>query len=325
MHNSRHMLLVTGATGFIGKNLIPELVKLSNIRILARRTSNIHTFKGLKNLEICYGSLENIEEIAEALKDIEIVIHCAARTVGKNFIEYYRTNTLGTKNLIEAVAQKKKKIIYLSSYAACGISVGKTPVDETTKPNPISFYGLSKKLAEAIIKASGLNFIILRPPAVYGPNEMELFKYIKLLNYGLCPIAGFGEKYINLIYIEDLVQLLVKIIKEGIFNNRVYFVSDGKCYSFSEVVDEIAKILNKKHLLKIYIPEPVALFCGLLNDLFLPEKKRFVSRDKVKELARECWVCSNERLTQELGFTPGYSLKEGMQRTINWYRKNCLL
>jgi len=314
------MFLVTGASGFIGKNLISELVKITKVRIFARRTSNIDLFKDNKNIEVRYGELETDVGIADALNGIDVVIHCAARTIGRGFIEYYRTNAKGTANLIEAMERKNIcKIIYLSSQAACGPSRGKIMANEAMKPVPISFYGLSKKIAEDILIRSNLKFIILRAPTVYGPYDMEILKYIKLINSGICPIVGFREKYISLIYAADLVELIIKIIKEDLFNNKIYFTSDGNFYSFNDVLNEITKILGR-HIFKIYIPKSAGMLVGMLNDLFLPEKKRFIWRDKIKELASECWLCSNEQLTKDIGFIPKYSLKDGMSQTINWYK-----
>jgi len=140
----------------------------------------------------------------------------------------------------------------------------------------------------------------------------------------VCPIIGFGEKYLNLIYVKDLVQLIIKIAEADKFYNKIYFVNDGNCYSYTEIFDEIEMILAKKHI-KIHVPESIALFSGLMNDIFISEKKRLVCRDKIRELAKEYWLCSNENSAKEFGFAPKYSLKEGMVETINWYRKHGFL
>jgi nucleoside-diphosphate-sugar epimerase len=318
-------VLITGATGFIGKNLIFPLARIRTVKILARSTSNIELFRENKNIEIGYGDLENNIGIDEALKNVETVIHCAARTIGKNLIEYYRTNTTGTTNLIMAMKKKNmKKILFLSSHAVCGPCLKEKPLDESDQPEPISFYGITKKIAEDTIRKSGINFIILRPVAVYGPHDFDILKYIKLLNNGICPIIGFGEKYINLIYVADLVQLIITLIKANKFLNRTYFVNDGNCYSVKEVLDEIANALNKKSF-KIYVPEKVALFYGLLNDIFLPQQKRLIWRDKVRELAKDKWLCCNERIKTECHFKPNHTLKQGIKKTIDWYRNNELI
>jgi len=318
-------VLITGATGFIGKNLIPALIKFQKIKILVRKTSDIELFKKNSKIEITYGELEKDEGIEQALNGVDTVVHCAARTIGKNFIEYYRTNTTGTANLIRAMNKKKiKKILYLSSHAVCGPGCEKKSVKESDQPNPVSFYGMTKKLAEDIIIKSGINYIILRPVSVYGPYDMEILKYIGLLNRGISPIIGFGEKYINLIFITDLVKLIITLIRANKFSNQIYFVNDGNCYSYKELLNEITNILGINSL-KIYIPEAMALFYGLLNDVFLRRQKRLIWRDKVREMARKYWLCSNEKLRDDFNFIPKYMFKQGMKETIDWYRTHGFL
>jgi len=319
------MFLVTGATGFIGKNLLPTISDIKRIRILVRKTSNIEPFKHLKNIEIVYGNLENSEGLEEAMDNVDIVIHCAARTTGRNFIEYYRTNASGTAHVLKAMKMKAvQKILYLSSHAVCGPSRKDTSFSEMDEPKPISFYGATKKIAEDYIAESGVQYIILRPVAVYGPYDMDILKYIKLINQGFCPIIGYGEKFIKLIYIADLVGLIIRIIETNNFDNQIYFASDGNSYHMQEVLTEIAHILNKK-VYKIHVPEKIALLIGLLNDIFIPQPKKLVCRDKIKELAKNAWLCCDDKLKAEYNFTPLYDLKKGMKETINWYYENGLL
>jgi len=114
------MILITGATGFVGKNLIPALAKHGRLRILVRRTSNIELFKEKPNIDIVFGDIEKGTGIDAALQNIDMVVHAAARTMGKNYLEYYQTNVLGTLNLIRAMEKRDiKKILLLSSHAAC--------------------------------------------------------------------------------------------------------------------------------------------------------------------------------------------------------------
>lgn len=319
------MILITGATGFIGKNLVPELAKKGTLRILVRKTSNIELFKENRAVEIAYGDLEHNKGLAQALDGVDIVVHSAARTIGRNFVQYYKTNTQGTANLIHAMRDMNVKgLLFLSSHAACGPTHEQRSCTELEEPAPISSYGLTKKLAEDIVRRSGIPYIILRSVSVYGPHDYDILKYINLLNSGICPIVGFGEKYLNFIYVKDLVRLIIKIIETNRFDNKVYFVNDGNCYSYTEVLSTIERKLHKGNI-KIHVPLSIAMFIGVLNDVFLPEKKRGVWRDKVRELAASYWLCSNENCAKEFEFTPHYSLEKGMQETIDWYRKHGFL
>jgi nucleoside-diphosphate-sugar epimerase len=319
------MLLITGATGFLGKNLIPRISKHNSIRIMARITSHIAPYIGCKNVHITFGDIASNEGLADALVGVDTVIHCAARTIGKNFIEYYTVNTLGTLHLVHAMQRAgTRRIVFLSTHAVCGPTRDKHILDERTLPQPVSHYGRSKHAAENIIKDSGLDYIILRPVAVYGPHDMDVLKYIRLINTGVCPVVGFGEKYVNLLHIDDLVRLIMTIVTTSRFTNKTYFVHDGHCYSYTTVLKTIADILEKKIRI-VHVPKGLALTVGLLYDVFIHDDKKTVWRDKMRELAGTCWLCCNDEVKQDYDFVPHYDMSRGMRSTIEWYRSNHLL
>lgn len=319
------MILITGATGFIGKNLIPVLAKHHRLRILVRRTSNIELFKEKPNIDIVFGDIEKGAGIDDALQNIDMVVHAAARTMGKNYLEYYQTNVLGTLNVIRAMEKRDvKKILLLSSHAACGPSPDKTPLTEKANPKPISLYGRTKYMAESIVIRSTLDYVILRAVSVFGPHDMDVLRYIKYITQGIAPIIGCGEKYLNVIYIEDLVKVILKIINSNKFNNRIYFVNDGLPYTLQGVLDNIAHLLNKRTH-QICIPKSIAMLYGLINDVFLHPKKRVIWRDKIRELKQKHWLCSNERITAEFNFRADFTFDQAMEKTLKWYKNNGFL
>jgi len=317
------MILVTGATGFIGKNFVLEQVRRTPLKILVRRTSNISLYKNMPGVLINYGDLNNDQGLDSALENVNLVIHCAARTMGRNYYEFYLSNVVATENLIKAMKRNNvNKIIFLSSQSAGGPGSSKDGLDEEANSVPVSFYGLSKKIAEEIVIDSKLDYIILRPCSVYGPYDMEILKIIKLLEKGFCPIIGKEEKYINLVYGKDLVALIQVIIEKNLFNHKIYYVSDGVCYAFNDVVGTIQEILKKKKCIKINIPEPIALLFGMFNDLFIPQRLRLVGYDKIKEMSENFWVCISSNIMEDTGWSPSYGFKKGMEETIKWYREN---
>jgi dihydroflavonol-4-reductase len=318
-------LLIVGASGFVGKNLVLQMANDNKTTVLVRPTSNTALFKDNPNIRILTGDLETAWGLNEALKNIDVVIHCAARTMGRTYWEYYRTNTLGTANLIREMGKSGvQKILFLSSHAAYGPAAGNTEIGEKTTENPISFYGYTKKLAEDLIIRSGLSYTIIRPVSVYGPHDTEILTYVKLLDKGICPVVGFGPKYLNLIYVKDLVDMIIEIVNRDFFANQIYFANDGNCYSFDSVIDAIARALGKKNI-KIHVPASIAMFVGLLNDVFIPQRHRLVTRDKVRELACHYWVCSNLRAMKEIDFHPQYTFERGIVETVAWYREQGLI
>ncbi len=316
------MLLVTGATGFVGKNLVPVLAAENRIRIFVRPTSDITFYKDHSRVEIVTGSLERGQGLDRALEGVETVIHVAGRTTGRSRSDFYRTNVLGTKNLLAAMRRTRTpNIVHISSYAACGLGPDQKELSEGTSV-PVCLYGCSKQEAESAVVQSGLRFIILRPSAVYGPYDADFLQLIKFINRGVYPVPGIGDRYLDLIYVRDLVAAVKKIINESIINGRVYFINDGRGHAYSEVVKLIAGILGKKRLIKVPIPKVLGMMFGVLSDALIPGKMTVISRDKVRLMTQRAWVGSGARATKELGFRPAFDLKTGMAETIAWYREN---
>jgi nucleoside-diphosphate-sugar epimerase len=320
--SQRPRVLVTGATGFIGKHFVRAITPHARVRVLARATSNIEPLREHKNLKIVYGDIDKDQGLDHALTGIDTVVHCAARTIGFTYREFYQTNVLGTFHLVRAMQRNAvPNILLLSTHAVSGPSTGAIPVCENDESKPVSHYGATKKLAEDIVKQSRLNYTILRPAAVYGPFDMDMLRYIRLIAQGICPVIGFKEKNLNLIYVKDLVEVMVTCITGHHFNNQTFFVHDGHSYRFADVVHTVANIMGKKVRI-ICIPRCMAIIYSFINEVFIPPAKRLIRRDKIHELACQYWLCSNDRVQEELGFKPQYGLYEGMKETIEWYRKH---
>ena len=316
------MLLVTGATGFVGKNLVPALAADNRIRIFVRPTSDITFYKDYPRIEIVTGSLERGHGLDRALEGVKTVIHVAGRTTGRSRADFYRTNVLGTKNLLAAMRRTRTPdIVHISTYAACGLHPDQKELSEDKPARPICLYGGSKQEAESAVTQSGRRFIILRPSAVYGPYDVDFLQVIKMINRGFYPVPGSGDSCTDLIYVRDLVAVVIKIIKESIINDRVYFLNDGRGHTYSEVVKLIAGILGKKRLVKVPIPKSLGMLFGVLSDAFIPGKATVISRDKIRLLTQKSWIGSSARAMKELGFRPAYDLETGMSETIAWYRE----
>jgi nucleoside-diphosphate-sugar epimerase len=323
-------ILIIGANGFIGSNIVNSFVKNAQykIHILIRKTSNIERLKeNIDKVKIFYGDVRDKESLIEPVKSADIIIHSAAvlRCIDNN--TYYEVNYFGTKNLIETVAKYNpnlKKLIFLSSQAAAGPCkyLDFKNIDECT---PVSHYGKSKLLAEKELKkySNKINIIILRPAAVYGPYDKDMFIYFKLAEKGIIPTFS-KEFYIQFTYVYDLINAIEKIVNSDNIYNKTFFIAEDKCYKIDEIKETFEKVVNKKIKI-VYIPYLFGYIAAYLNEKFykiIYKKPSEFNRDKLAELSKSHWLCQSSELKNYLpdfSYTP---LIVGLKETYLWYKQN---
>src|SRR3989344_586757 len=214
-------LLITGATGFVGRHLTGHLASKSHkISIFARKAS------GHANEII--GALDSTDDLLSATKGIDIVIHLAAATKGN----VYQVNYMGTKNLVEASLQNNvKRFIFVSSY------------DILTDTD----YGISKKMAEDAVINSGISYIIFRPTVIYGPqNNKDINRLISIIRkFPIIPVPANGNFRLQPLHVKDLVNLIGNAIQSEHWN-KTYFIAGPEALTFNNIIDIIAGHLSKK-------------------------------------------------------------------------------
>jgi len=320
--------LVTGANGFIGSHLVEGLVERNyDVYCLVRKTSDL---KWIKNLPVkfVYGDINDYSSLIKAVKDKEIVFHLAGLTKAYDVKDYYKVNAEGSKNLFHACKEAGnniKKIVYLSSLAITGPANNKNSLTEDVKCYPISDYGKSKYEGEkyAIEFMKELPITIIRPPVVYGPRDKDVYFYFQFVNKGIRLKVGYDEKYVSVIYVKDLVRGMVLVVESEKSTGQIYFISEGKMYSYDEIGDTIASALNKKGI-SITVPYFVAQGVSIITELIshITKKPALLNRQKFFEMKQKYWICSPVKAMKELGFTIEYPLLEGIKITADWYKEN---
>jgi NADH dehydrogenase len=264
-------ILITGCTGFIGRDLIKELNKEGyKITCFIRSREN---FSGEGKIEYIYGDLKNMSEIKNAAKNIDIIIHLA------NSEENPEENILFVKNIIDAAKKEKvKKIIFFSSMAA--------------KRKVIDRYGKSKAECEKKIIDSGINYVIIRPTMVYSHKKIPFFiKPLKMLPL-IIPIIGDGKYKINPVYKGDLIDIVKKTV--SVKDKKIYEAGGGEPMEFNEIINRVKKEKRIKKI-NIHIPVKIAL---ILNGMM-----KFTSSEAIKGIKED----SNpdiEKIKKELKITP---------------------
>ncbi len=221
-------VLVTGASGQLGGHIAALLADRGDIvRALVRRTSKRTHLVKLPNIEFFEAGLDEPELLNAAVAGVDAIVHAAGIVKARNLDEFFTVNVGGTSNLIEAArlrAPELRRFVYVSSLEACGPSVDGKPVP-VTQENPVTAYGRSKLAAEKVVLAAkdAVPVVILRPGAIYGPRDVEIFAAFQFIHRGLLPLVGGGRAKAVWIYGADCAAACVRAVSADVPSGRVYF------------------------------------------------------------------------------------------------------
>jgi nucleoside-diphosphate-sugar epimerase len=316
------MILITGSTGFVGKNLTQALLaKNHKLRLLLRPDSNPAQLRNIPAEKVMANPF-SVESMRDIFSDVEYVIHCAGVTMGLNYNDFYRGNVLYTQNLLEAInlyGNKVKKFVLISSQSASGPNNTSVPKTEWDQDNPLSWYGLSKLLAEKKLKESGFPYIILRPCSIYGPEDHEFLPLFKMANNRIHLIAGNGKNQVNLIHVTDFVNAIELTINDIVIN-KTYYVAGQEILTWKDITAITRKIVNKKTF-TIYLPKFLLSALGYFTYWLslLIRKPLLLNKDKTKEMIQKYWTCDTSLIHQDLGFKPVKNTLTGFEETFSWY------
>ncbi len=318
--------LVTGATGFIGSHLTEALLKKGfHVRCLVRRPEELRWLKNLP-IEVVKGDITQKDSLMDAVKGVDQIYHLAGVTKALKEKTYFEVNAIGTKNLVRAVLEKNpfiQKLIYLSSLAASGPSRNGCK-KESDPCEPISPYGQSKWMGEefALTHSHKLPILILRPSAVYGPRDRDIYTFFKCLSKRINPCLTGPVQHISLCYVEDLVRAIFMASEAQTKSGEIFFLSDGHSYRMEEIGNIFAQVMGVRAL-RLRIPERmifgIAFFSEYLSKL--SKKPSLLNRGKAIEMVQRNWTCDITKAKTMLGFHPQFSLFQGAQLTFNWYKK----
>jgi len=323
-------VLVTGATGFVGSHVADKLIeKKYDVRCIVRKTSNLRWVEG-KKLQLIEASLSDVSSLEKAVEDVDYVYHVAGSTSARNLDGYMQGNYEGTKNILNATISKApnlKRFLYVSSQTAAGPAIAlNKPTTEDMPLHPITNYGRSKKAAEEIVNSNSLNLpiTIVRPPAVYGPRDTEIYTIFKMIKMGFIAYMGFDKKYVSLIHSEDLSRGIIEAAESKKTLGKTYFISSDEFYTWKQVYEEMKKSFGKKNILSVRLPHPLILAAGAISGFFgrFSAKTPVFNYEKGIDFIQKYWICSTESARKDFSYSQQISLEEGISNTIAWYKNN---
>lgn len=325
-------ILITGATGFIGGFIVDEaLSRGMQVWVAVRPTSSRKYLSDprIQFLELNLSDKEQIKRQMDGLR-FDYVVHAAGATKCLHAEDFFRSNTEGTKNLVQALMEQQmplKRFVFVSSLSVYGPVAEHQPYREicgNDTPQPNTAYGRSKLAAEQYIESiEGFPYVILQPTGVYGPRERDYFMMAKSIKSHTDFSVGYKPQDLTFVYVLDVVQAIFLALDCQKTGGK-YMLSDGEVYSSRTFSDLIHRELGHPWLLRIKAPIwllRIITFCGEYIGR-MTGKISALNNDKYNIMKQRNWRCDIKPAMSDLGYKPKYQLDEGVRLTIKWYKEN---
>jgi uncharacterized protein YbjT (DUF2867 family) len=257
------MILITGATGYIGRHLVSRLVaRGERPRCLVRDMQRAANLLPADKVDLVRGATTQMETLKAAVQGIETIVHAAFITADRKQApgnHYEETNVVGTQNLVKvAEAAGVKRMIEISGLG--------------TKPDKPGSYMQGRYLAEKMLMESSLQWTIIRPSVLFGKGAPFIKGLVELIQSApVLPLIGGGKTMFQPIYVEDVVSVIVAVLDDsGRATEKIYTIGGPEYYSFTQLFDELLQAMHKKRL-KVYAPRSLVGIGAAAMEAILPK------------------------------------------------------
>jgi nucleoside-diphosphate-sugar epimerase len=323
------MLLVTGGLGYLGRRLVAHILASTDarIRLLVRPgtqdTAPEQEHPDAHRIELFPASFNRVEDLEEALKDIDVVYHLAASLRGSYAAQIANT-VVGTENLFSAVLKAEvTRIVLVSSFSVMGVS--QTSVVDESVPlephpqwrDPYAFAKLrQEELAWRYIREHQLPIVIVRPGVIYGPGAPILTSRIGLRLFGMFFHLG-GRNEIPLTHVENCAEAVLRAGQVADINGEVFNICDDELRTGKEILKQYRRIVEK--IPYMTIPYFLLRLIGKLNKLYTVKTQGHLPLVFRPYLVNSMWKSRkyrNRKAKQVLGWTPRIPVEEGLRSTL---------
>ena len=315
----RRSVSVTGATGFLGWHIALELMARGwSVRAIVRPGNAKPLPAGVEIREAALAR----EAIAGAIGGCDLVIHAAGLTRARSDQAYRSVNVDGTRAVVAAANQAGARIIHLSSLAAIGPGTPDRPAHEDDRPQPLTAYGRSKLASEAVVRSEArVPWTILRPSAVYGPNDRQFLPVVRLAIRGVFPLLARSSAAFTLVYAGDLARAVATAADDERSAGPAIFIGHRDPQTAYAILRQLAQAVDRPYKPR-RIPAVLVRALALAGEsAWRLGRRPAFDMARFAELRAEGFVCSVERARAVLGFSAEVSLAEGLEETVKWYRE----
>jgi nucleoside-diphosphate-sugar epimerase len=314
---------ITGGTGFVGSHLVDTLCAAGVVpRVLVRDLASPRWIASAP-VDWVRGSLEDSESLKRLVVGAGTVLHLAGVLRAGREKDFDRGNRLGTARLVAAIQESRPqpRTVYVSSLAAVGPSGDPAGSDPKVDPAPISGYGRSKLAAEAEVRAIDGDgwWCILRPPAVYGPRDTDVFEFFRMASRGLVAVPG-GERWLTVAWVGDVVRATLASVTAP--PGKTYHLGEPEPMRLETLIDELCRAGGVRRRL-LRVPSFAISGLGAAGSVL----QRFglnrvpLTRDKARELLARHWTARTVDSMSRLGVGEGTRFPDGAAKCWQWYRQ----
>ncbi len=321
-------VLVTGGKGFLGSHLVSGLSAIGEtVRVFARTPATGQQEKEALDNDVVWGDIRDPKAVEQAVKGVDSVIHVVSnfRKGGSDKKEAYAVNVEGTNNVLEAA--KKHGVNHLIHCSTIGVhgTVMEIPANEETPFNPTDLYQETKLIAEKRVwefyKETDLPITVIRPISLFGPGDIRMLKLFKMIQKGRFVIVGDGEVLFHPAYIDDVVRGFLLCLNNEKAMGEAFIIGGEGYLTLNELCKLIADQLNVAPP-KLKVPlAPVLALATICEQICAPFGIAPPLHRRRVSFFQNNRAFSIEKAKQVLGYEPQYSLKEGIQKTIQWYKE----
>jgi len=293
---------VTGASGFIGRNLMAALVRRGDEAVPIARPFDAG-------------------RIGVQIAGADAVVHLAGLVSAPSDRAFFDANVEGTRIVADAARRAGVPLVQISSLAAGGPAASDAPRVEDDPSAPLTAYGRSKLEGENVIRAMDrLDWTILRPTVVYGPHDRAMLPLFRLAARGVLPHVGRASAAYMFVHVDDLVRAIDRAIDARVFGETM-FVGHPRTVTTREILEHLRTAVGRRAPI-VRVPDVVLRAASAAGDVVgrIRGRRMLIDGSRYRELSAVGFVCSVDRLRARLGIAAETDLPDGFAHTAAWYR-----